>query len=75
MNYVTFKIEEERDGEFVLYLINHSQELTSEQLRSKNIDEVVTKLKEEMRYRKHFMNALGNFAFALDQHDKTVKIK
>jgi hypothetical protein len=60
-NYVTFKIIETRDGEFVLYLHNHNQKLISEQHRSGDLDEVVDKLKEKLEYRKHFMNALNNF--------------
>ena len=62
MSYVTFKIIETRSGEFVLFLHNHSQKLVSEQFRSKNLDQVVNKLKGAMEYRKHFMNALGNYA-------------
>ena len=62
MNYVTFKIIETQDGEFVLSLHNHSKELVSEQFRSDNLDEVVNRLKREMKYRKHFMNALGNYS-------------
>ena len=61
MNYVTFKIIETRTGEFVLYLYNHSRKLVSEQFRSKNLEEVVNRLQKSMEYRKHFMNALGNY--------------
>ncbi|MFO7557650.1 MAG: hypothetical protein R6X10_02380 [Desulfobacterales bacterium] len=60
MNYVTFKIMEQKDGEFVLYLHNHDRKKVFEQCRSKDIDEVIERLKKEMAYRKHFMNALGN---------------
>jgi hypothetical protein len=62
MGYVIFKIIETRSGEFVLYLHNHSQKLVSEQFRSKDLDQVVNRLKGGMEYRKHFMNALGNYA-------------
>jgi hypothetical protein len=62
MSYVTFKIIENQSGEFVLFLHNHSNKLISERFRSKNLDEVVNKLKGEMEYRRHFMNALGNYA-------------
>ena len=61
MNYVTFKIIETRSGEFVLYLHNHARKLVSEQHRSKNLEEVVNRLQESTEYRKHFMNALGNY--------------
>ena len=61
MNYVTFKIIETRSGEFVLFLHNHARKLVSEQFRSKNLEEVVNRLQESMEYRKHFMNALGNY--------------
>ena len=61
MNYVTFKIKETKDGQFVLYLHNHAQQKVHEQLRSKNLDEVVDKLKKGMNYRTHFNNALGNY--------------
>ena len=66
MNYVTFKIIETRSGEFVLYLHNHARKLVSEQYRSKNLEEVVNRLKGEMKYRKHFMNALGNYMPAIN---------
>lgn len=69
-NYVTFKIIETRDGEFVLYLHNHDQKLISEQLRSKDLDEVTDELKSKMRYRKHFMNALGNYVPVLETVDR-----
>jgi hypothetical protein len=46
----------------VLFLRNHSKKLVSEQFRSKNLDEVVNRLKGAIEYRKHFMNALGNYA-------------
>ncbi|UCE55821.1 MAG: hypothetical protein JSV31_10315 [Desulfobacterales bacterium] len=61
MSYVTFKIIETRGGEFVLFLHNHSQKLVTEIFRSKNLEEVVDRLKKEMRYRKHFMSALSNY--------------
>ena len=61
MHYVTFRIKETKDGQFVLYLHNHAQEKVYEQLRSKNLDEVLDKLKKGMDYRRHFNNALGNY--------------
>ena len=61
MNYVTFKIGETKSGDFVLFLHNHHQKLISEKYRSKDLDEVVSKLKEEMKYRKHFMSAYSNY--------------
>jgi hypothetical protein len=61
-HYVTFRIEETTDGQFVLYLHNHSQQKVFETLRSKNLDEVVDKLKKEMKYRHAFTSALGNYA-------------
>ena len=69
-NYVTFKIIENRGGEFVLYLHNHEQKLISEQHRSRDLDEVVDKLKEKLNYRRHFMNALNNYAPVLQASDK-----
>jgi len=68
-NYVTLKIIETRDGEFVLYLHNHEQKLISEQHRSGDLDEVVDRLKEKISYRKHFMNALNNFVPVLEASD------
>ncbi len=62
MNYVTFRIEETVEGEFVLFLHNHSLREVHEQIRSRNLDEVVAKLKDQMEYRRRFMNALGNHA-------------
>jgi len=62
MNYVTFKIIETPSGEFVLFLHNHAKKLVSEEFRSKNLEEVVNRLEGGMEYRKHFMNALGNYA-------------
>ena len=59
MNYVTFRIKETKDGQFVLYLHNHAQEKVYEQLRSKNLDEVVEKLKKEMEHRRHFNKLLA----------------
>lgn len=70
MNYVTFRIKETKDGEFVLYLHNHPQQKVHEQLRSRNLDEVVEKLKKEMEYRRHFMNAMGNYAPVMGFMDK-----
>ena len=61
MNYVTFKIVETPSGEFVLFLHNHGRKLVSEQFRSENLEEVIKRLKKEMEYRRHFMNALGNY--------------
>jgi hypothetical protein len=69
-NYVTFKIIETRDGEFVLYLHNHDQKLISEQHRSTVLDEVVNKLREKIDYRRHFMNAQNNYAPVLQASDK-----
>lgn len=63
MNYVTFKIVETQSGEFVLFLHNHSRKLITQRCRSKDLDEIVNRLKKEMDYRKHFMNALGNLGF------------
>jgi hypothetical protein len=45
MNYVTFAKKETRSGEFVVFLHNYSQKLVSEKFRSKDLDEVVNKLK------------------------------
>jgi hypothetical protein len=70
MNYVTFRIKETKDGQFVLYLHNHAQEKVYEQLRSKNLDEVVDKLKKGMNYRTHFNNALGNYTPVFGFMDK-----
>ena len=61
MNYVTFKIVETKSGDFVLFLHNHDQKLISEKFRSKAIDEVVSKLKDEMQYRRRFMSAYSNY--------------
>jgi hypothetical protein len=61
MNYVTFKIKKIKDEEFVLYLHNHPQQKVYEQLRSKNLDEVVDKLKKGMSYRMHLTNAMHNY--------------
>ena len=69
-NYVTLKIIETRDGDFILYLHNHDRKLISEQLRSKDLDEVIDRLKKEMRYRKHFMGALNNYVPVLETRDK-----
>jgi hypothetical protein len=70
MNYVTFRIKETKDGQFVLYLHNHAQEKVYEQLRSKNLDEVVEKLKKEMAKRQRFMNALSNYAPVMGRMDR-----
>jgi len=70
MNYVTFKILETKGGEFVLFLNNHDQKLISEKFRSRDLDEVVNRLKKEMKYRKHFMNALSNYAPVLGKIDE-----
>ena len=47
-NYVTFRIVETRNEDWILYLHNHSQRLVSEQFRSRDLDEVVTKLKGQI---------------------------
>ena len=70
MNYVTFKIIETRSGEFVLFLHNHSRKLVSEVFRSKILDEVVKKLKDQMDYRKRFMSALSNYGPVLNIIDE-----
>jgi hypothetical protein len=69
MHYVTFKIIETKGREFILYLHNHSQKLISEKCRSENLDEIVEVLKKEMKYRKHFMNALNNYIPVLNRID------
>ena len=69
-NYVTFKIIETRDGDFIQYLHNHDQKLISEQYRSRDLDEAVDRLKEKISYRRHFMNALGNYVPVLETLDK-----
>ena len=66
MNYVTFKIKETRDGDFVLYLHNHHQHKVYEKFRSRSLDEVVGKLKKVMEFRRRFMNALSNYSPVLD---------
>jgi len=70
MNYVTFKAIETKGGEFVLFLNNHSQKLVSEVCRSRDLDEVVDRLKLEMKKRKHFMNALSNYLPVLNIIDE-----
>jgi hypothetical protein len=60
MNHVTFKINETQEGEFILFLYNHSREIVIERFRSKDLDEVVSRLKEDMKYRKGFKGALNN---------------
>ena len=57
-NYVTFRIVETRNEDWILYLHNHSQRLVSEQFRSRALDEVVTKLKGQISYRRGFCSAL-----------------
>jgi regulatory protein YycH of two-component signal transduction system YycFG len=59
--YVTFRIEETKDGDFVLYVHNHSQKKVFEKLRSKNLDAVVDKLKKERKYRHAFNSAASNY--------------
>ncbi len=63
MNYVTFTINETRDEEFILFLYNHSREIVFERFRSKDLDEVFSRLKEEMKHRKGFIGALNNMGF------------
>jgi hypothetical protein len=70
MNYVTFKIKETKDGQFVLKLHNHHQQKVYETFRSKDLDEVVSKLKKEMEYRRRLMNALINYAPVMDGIDR-----
>ena len=70
MNYVTFRIKETKDGQFILSLHNHAKKLVAEQCRSKNLDEVVERLKKGMNYRTHFNNALGNYAPVFGFMDK-----
>ena len=60
MNHVTFKINETQDGEFILFLYNHSREIVTERFRSKDLDEVVSRLKENLKYRTGFKGALNN---------------
>ena len=59
-NYVTFRIVETRNGEWILYLHNHGRRLVSEQFRSRDLDEVVKKLMGQISYRRGFCNALLN---------------
>ena len=63
MNYCTFTIKETREGEFILFLYNHSREIVFERFRSQDLDEVVTRLKEDMKYRRGFKGALSNMGF------------
>jgi hypothetical protein len=63
MDYVTFTIKETREGEFILFLYNQSREVVFERFRSKDLDEVVGRLKEEMNYRRGFRGALSNMGF------------
>lgn len=69
-NNVTFNIEETPEGEFALYLHNHGQKHVSEQCRSKDLDKVVKKLKEEMNYRRHFNNAMYNYMPVFNRIDE-----
>ena len=62
MNYCTFTIRETREGEFILFLYNHSQEIVFERFRSNDLDVVVGRLKEEMKNRKGFMGAQNNMS-------------
>ena len=61
MNYVTFKIGETKSGEFVLFLHNHPHKIISEIFGSEDLDEVVSKLKNQMEYRKRLMRAQSNY--------------
>lgn len=70
MNYVTFRIKETRDGQFILKLYNHHQEKLYENFRSRDLDEVVGKLKKEMEYRKRLINAMDNYAPVMDAIDR-----
>jgi len=70
MHYVTFRIKEIKDGQFVLYLHNHPQQKVYEQLRSKNLDDIIDKLKKGMNYRRRFTNALSNYAPVMGEIDK-----
>jgi len=70
MNYVTYKMLETKRGEFVLFLNNHDQKLISEVFRSRDLDAVVNRLKKEMKYRKHFLNALSNYTPVLNKIDE-----
>ena len=63
MNYCTFTINETRDEEFILFLYNHSREIVFERFRSNDLDEVVGRLKDEMKHRKGFMYAQNNMSF------------
>jgi hypothetical protein len=73
MNYCTFTIKETREGEFILFLYNHSREIVFERCRAKDLDEVVSRLKEEMKYRRGFRGALSNMGFMsiLDEGGKS----
>ena len=66
---MTFNIIEAPDGEFVLSLRNRDPKLLSEEFRSKSIDELVEELKIKIDYRRHFMNALSNYAPVLANID------
>jgi len=61
---------ETKGGEFVLFLNNHSWKLVSEVCRSRDLDEVVNRLKLEMKKRKHFMGALSNYIPVLNKIDE-----
>jgi hypothetical protein len=67
---VTFKIEETPEGEFVLYLNNHGQGLVTEEYCSKDLDEVVKVLKDKIDYRRHFDNAMDNYAPVMNHIDE-----
>ena len=66
MNYVTFKIEETRNGQFVLFLHNHLQKKVFEKFRSSDLAEVFKRLKEEMKVRSDHMTALNDHASVLE---------
>jgi hypothetical protein len=56
MNYVTFKIKETRDGQFILKLHNHHQGKVYEHFRSRNLDEVMDKLMTCPRFLYQFLS-------------------
>jgi hypothetical protein len=61
MNGHTFRIVETEDGEFVLNRHTQSQNLDIEMYRSRDIDEVVEKIKQERGYRTHHDGGFNNF--------------
>ena len=63
MNYCTFTINETREGVFILFLYNHSREIVFERFKSKDLDEAVSRLKKDMKYRRGFKGALSNLGF------------